>query len=398
VQWSAATYSVNENAGSVTLTVTRTGNNGQQAIVHFATSNGSASASDYSGASGDVTFAAGETSKPVVITILDDTASEGDETFSATLNAVAGAAVGTPQTTTVTIVDNERAATPTPTPAPTPTATPTATPTPTPAATPAQALNISTRMRVDVGDKSMIGGFIITGNASKPVIIRGMGSSLTASNIAADQVLADPVLELRGSNGSLIASNDNWVDSPQRSQIEGTAFQPTDDREAVILATLPPGAYTAILTGKNQTSGIGLVEVYDSGQGADSALANISTRGFVMGQDNVMIGGFMLGNNSTSTRIAIRGVGASLANFGLSNVLADPTLELRDGNGTLLIANDNWQDDPVSAAQLTAYGLAPQNNLESGIFTMLPPGAFTVILAGNAPGTGIGLVEIYNLK
>jgi hypothetical protein len=243
----------------------------------------------------------------------------------------------------------------------------------------------------------MIAGFIITGNASKPVTIRGMGPSLISSGIPRDQVLLDPVLELRGPDGSLIIQNDDWKNSPQRGQTEGTAFEPTDDREAIILATLPPGAYTASLTGKDQATGIGLVEVYDSGLSTDSALANISTRGFVQTGDNVMIGGFMLGN-PTSTRIAIRGMGPSLANSGLSNVLQDPTLELHDGNGTLLIANDNWQDDTVSAAQLTANGLAPQNNLESGIFTTLPPGAFTVILAGNAPGTGIGLVEIYNLK
>jgi hypothetical protein len=245
----------------------------------------------------------------------------------------------------------------------------------------------------------MIAGFIITGNANKPVVLRGMGPSLTASsNIPANLVLADPVLELRGANGALIMRNDNWKDD-QRPLIEGTPFQPTDDRESVIVATLPPGNYTAILTGKNQTSGIGLVEVYDTNQAVDSTLANISTRGFVMIQDNVMIGGFMLGGNNNPTRIAVRGLGPSLAQFfGANNVLADPTLELHDANGALLISNDNWQDDPVSAAQLTTNGLAPQNLKESGIFTTLPPGAFTAILAGQSPGTGIGLVEIYNLK
>jgi hypothetical protein len=211
-------------------------------------------------------------------------------------------------------------------------------------------------------------------------------------------VLADPVLELRGANGTLIMRNDNWKDD-QRSLIEGTVFQPTDDRESVIVATLPPGNYTATLTGKNQTTGIGLVEVYDNGPGVDSTLANISTRGFVMTQDNVMIGGFMLGGNSNATRIAVRGIGPSLAQyFGASNVLADPTLELHNANGTLMISNDNWGDDPVSAAALTANGLAPQNMKEAGIFATLPPGAFTAILAGQAPGTGIGLIEIYNLK
>ena len=165
------------------------------------------------------------------------------------------------------------------------------------------------------------------------------------------------------------------------------------------MATLPPGNYTAILTGKNQTTGIGLVEVYDNGPAVDSTLANISTRGFVMTADNVMIGGFMLGGNNNPTRIAIRGLGPSLAQyFGANNVLADPTLELHNANGTLMISNDNWQDDLVSAAALSTNGLALPNMKEAGIFTTLPPGAFTAILAGNPPGTGIGLIEIYNLK
>jgi hypothetical protein len=245
----------------------------------------------------------------------------------------------------------------------------------------------------------MIGGFIITGNASKPVVLRGLGPSLVNSGVAAATVLNDPFLELHGPGGALITMNDNWKDSPQRSQIEGTIYQPTDDRESVIVATLPPANYTAILTGVGQTTGVGLVEIYDNGQTVDSQLANISTRGFVQTADNVMIGGFMLGGNNNPTRIAVRGLGPSLAQFfGANNVLADPTLELHDANGTLLISNDNWQDDPVSAAQLTTNGLAPQNVKEAGIFTTLPPGAFTAILAGQSPGTGIGLVEIYNLK
>ena len=170
---------------------------------------------------------------------------------------------------------------------------------------------------------------------------------------------------------------------------------PQDPNESGIVATLQPGAYTAIVAGKNQTSGIGLVEVYDADQAAASQLANISTRGFVQTGDNVMIGGFILDNGSASIAVAVRGIGPSLGQFGLSNVLADPTLELRDGNGALLIANDNWQDDSASAAQLSANGLAPQDPLESGIFTTLPPGLFSAILAGKDGGIGLGLVEVY---
>jgi hypothetical protein len=258
-------------------------------------------------------------------------------------------------------------------------------------------LNISTRLRVEVGDKAMIGGFIITGNASKPVVLRGMGPSLVSAGLPAASVLNDPVLELRGQNGSLITQNDNWKDSPQRPQIEGTIYQPTDDRESVIVASLPPGAYTAILTGSGQTTGIGLVEIYDNSQAADSVLANISTRGGVQTGNDVLIGGFALGADNNSARIAIRGLGPSLAQYGLSDVLADPVLELHDSNGAL-VSNDNWTDDPVSAAELVANGIAPQDEHESGIFTALLPGQYTVILAGKDGGVGIGLVEIYNLK
>jgi hypothetical protein len=259
-------------------------------------------------------------------------------------------------------------------------------------------LNISTRLRVEVGDKAMIGGFIITGNTAKPVVLRGIGPSLIKSGVPAAEVLNDPVVELRGPNGSLITMNDNWKDSPQRSQIEGTVYEPTDDRESVIVATLQPGAYTAILAGSRQTTGIGLLEIYDNNHAADSALANISTRGFVTAGNNVMIGGFTLGGNNTPTRIAVRGLGPSLAHFGLKEVLADPTLELHDENGAIMLSNDNWTDDPTTATELMANGLAPQEGHEAGIFASLPPGQFTVILAGRHGEIGIGLVEIYNLK
>lgn len=286
---------------------------------------------------------------------------------------------------------------PTPTPIPpTPTPTPAPTPTPTPSLTPspAQSLNISTRLGVGTGDDAMIGGFIITGNTSKPILIRALGPSL--SNLGLTGLLLDPTLELRGANGGLLFQNDNWKDD-QRSLIEGTPFQPGDDREAVIVTSLPPAAYTAVLTGKNQTTGIGLLEIYDLDRAVDSELANISTRGFVGAQDNVMIGGFILGGDN-STRVAVRGLGPSLSQFGLRNLLADPTLELHDANGAILAANDNWEDDPVSAALLSANGLAPANSNESGIFSSLPPGQFTAILAGKNGGIGLGIVEVYNLR
>jgi len=306
-------------------------------------------------------------------------------------------ATATPPITPTPTATATPSATPTLTPIPTatPTATPSASPTPSP--TPARALNISTRLRVETGNSVLIGGFIIAGSAPKGVAVRGIGPSLAAFGI--NDALADPTLEVRSANGALIADNDNWQDNPaQAAQLTTLGLAPQHPNESGIVATLNSGAsYTAILAGKNGGTGIGLVEIYDTNQGSDSQLANISTRGFVQTGNNVMIGGFILAGNS-NTAIAVRGVGPSLAQFGLSPVLANPTLELRDSNGALLIANDNWQDDPVSAAQLTAHGLSPQNSLEPGIFASLPPGAFTAILAGKDGGTGIGLVEIYNVQ
>ena len=291
--------------------------------------------------------------------------------------------------------------TPTPTFTPTPTPTPTSAPTPSPILTPSppRLLNISTRLRVETGDNVMIGGFIITGTQPKNVAVRGLGPSLVQAGIT--DALADPTLELHVSNGgiTLLESNDDWQDNPiQAAQLTALGLGLPNPKESGFVATLDPAySFTTIMAGKNGGTGVGLIEIYDTGAGADSELANISTRGFVRTNNNVMIGGFILGG-SQNVSVAVRGIGPSLANFGLSPVLADPTLELHNGNGATLVANDNWQDDPAAAGQLTAYGLALPNPKESGIFTSLPPGAYTAILAGKDGGTGIGLVEIYNLR
>jgi hypothetical protein len=223
-----------------------------------------------------------------------------------------------------------------------------------------------------------------------------MGPALASFGIT--DFLADPFLELRSSSGAVLQSNDNWRDS-QQAEIQSLGLAPNDNREAVIVTTLTPGSYTALLTGKGGTTGVGLVEIYDVNPGAASELGNLSTRGFVSGGNNVLIAGFILGGNNTGNdRIAIRGLGPSLSQFGVNPVLADPTLELHDSNGATLITNDDWATDAVSAANLVLFNLAPSNPKESGIFTTLPPGTFTAILAGKNGGTGIGIVEVYNLK
>jgi glucose/arabinose dehydrogenase len=257
-----------------------------------------------------------------------------------------------------------------------------------------QALNISSRSPVASGDNVMIGGFIIAGNVTKKVIIRAIGPSLEQSDVP--NPLADPVLELHGPTGALITSNDDWTDT-QEAEIEDTQLAPPNNFESAIIATLQPGAYTAIVRGKNDTTGVALVEVYDLDSAAASKLVNISTRSFVQTGDKRLIGGFTLGNHIGLARVIVRAIGPSLTQLGISDTLADPTLELRDSNAALVLANDNWQDDPTQAAQIAASGLAPSDPLESAISTSLFPGAYTAIVGRKNGGTGIGLVEIYNI-
>jgi hypothetical protein len=332
-----------------------------------------------------------------------------------------------PATPTPTPTATPTATPPSPTPTPTPTATPPATPTATPAATPTatatptvpptgtpsatasatpsptpsssvpptKAINLSTRMRVQTGDRVGIGGFIVTGSVPKQVTLRAIGPSLTRYRIA--DVLADPVLELHGPSGFSTITNDNWRDT-QENAIQNTGIPPTNDLESAIVVTLDPGAYTAIVRGKNNTSGVALIEVYDLNQGAASKLANLSTRAFISTGSDIAIAGFILSDGNASDRIVVRGIGPSLApgGFPASAVLADPTLELRDANGVLLISNNDWQDNPAQAAIITAAGLAPANNREAGIAATLPPGVYTALLGGLNDGTGIGVVEVYD--
>ena len=282
--------------------------------------------------------------------------------------------------------------TPTPTIAPTPTPTSTATPTPTPPGA-AQPVNLSTRMLVQTGDNVGIGGFIITGTAPKRLLLRGIGPSLTGSGVP--NAMADPVLELHGPSGFATIINNNWRDT-QEAEIQATGLAPTNDLECAIVVTLNPGAYTGIVRGSNNSSGVALIEVYDISQTVDSKLANISTRALVGTGSDILIAGFILGAHTDDDRIVVRGIGPSLTTFGVPDALADPTLELRDSNGALILANNDWQDDPAQAAELTAAGLAPTSNLESGIATTLAPGTYTALLAGMNSGTGVGLVEVYD--
>jgi hypothetical protein len=253
-------------------------------------------------------------------------------------------------------------------------------------------LNIATRLKVNPDPNQLIGGLIITGSEPKKVIIRAIGPSLSSFFSG---VLADPKLELfQGS--TLLASNDNWKENGNQSAVEATGVPPSNELESAIVRTLAPGAYTAIVRGNGSGTGIGLVEVYDLDQNAKSKLGNIATRAFVDTNENVMIGGFIIGGGANAeTKVVVRAIGPSLGAFGITGALEDPVLELKNSNGTTLLANDDWKESQEAA--ITQSGLAPTDPREAALVTTLPDGNYTAIVRGKNGGTGVAVVEVYNV-
>ncbi len=269
--------------------------------------------------------------------------------------------------------------------------------------------NISTRSFVQTDANVMIGGFIIEGTEPKTVIVRAIGPELTRFGVP--NPLADPALELHNGAGALIASNNNWqatiiggiITSDQVSAIQSSGHGPTQPSESAIIATLPPGNYTAIVRGVSNTVGVALAEVYDLNANTASILGNISTRSLVQTGNDVMIGGFIIEGSGPKT-VIVRAIGPELTPFGVPNALADPALDLHNSAGALIASNNNWQttviggiitSDQVSAIQ--SSGHAPTQPSESTIIATLQPGNYTAIVRGITNTTGVALVEVYDL-
>ena len=263
-------------------------------------------------------------------------------------------------------------------------------------------LNISTRLQVGTGDNVLIAGFILIGNGSKPVIFRAIGPSL---NGKVPGFMPDPKLEFFSGTTS-IGKNDNWkttqiggvITSDQVAAIQASGVAPTNDAESAMIATLAPGNYSAVLNGVNNSTGIALVDGYDLSQ-STAKIGNISTRGFVRTGDGAMIGGFIIGNQTIN--VVIRAIGPSLSASNVPTPLANPTLELRDIQGTLLDSNDDWKVRPNGTSQqaaIEATGVPPTNDLESALVHSVAPGNYTAIVRGVSNGVGNAVVEVYNLQ
>ena len=401
------------------FTVTRSSPNGQTVTVHFSTADGTATAgTDYLASNGTLTFNPGETSKTIAIVVIGDTVIEGNESFFVNLTSATNATIADGQGIG-TIVDDDGGGGGA-------------------GGGPSDVRlgNISTRSRVLTGDNVMIGGFIIDGLTPLRVLVRSRGPSMGGAPFFVPGTLANPLLRLF-SRQTVIAQNDNWQDSPSCSgfpcegaaQIASTGFDPCQPNpgqagappncnlESAILITLPPGAYTAIVTGAEGGTGVGLVEVFEADESIEAELGNISTRGFVQSGDNVMIGGLII-EGSTQSKVLIRARGPSMAGapFFVPGTLANPFLQLYSGQ-TVIAANNDWQEAPSctgfvcgGAAEIIATGFDPcQPNpgesasppgcaLESAILISLPSGAYTAILSAADGGTGVGLVEVFEVK
>jgi len=255
---------------------------------------------------------------------------------------------------------------------------------------PARLANISTRGLVGTGDNVLIGGFIISGSSAKRVLVRGIGPSLIPFGVT--NALLNPTLELHNQNSALLFSNDNWITAANKQEISDTGRAPGSSQESAILTMLAPGNYTAIVRGSGNTTGVALVEVYDQDSGPGPLLANLSTRGDVGTGANVMIGGVIVTDDKT---LVVRALGPTLTQFGVTNALSDPALELRNAQGALVDSNDNWQTSPRKT-QIQASGHAPPNPAEPAVYVSLPTGNYTAIVRGVGPApTGTALVEVY---
>lgn len=253
--------------------------------------------------------------------------------------------------------------------------------------------NMAARVAVGTGENVGIVGFIIRGTPDKRVIIRGLGPSLTTVSGA----LADPVLELFNSQRVSLERNDDFGSSAEKQEINDSGFAPGNAKESAILRTLPAGSYTAVLSGANSTTGVGLLEIYDLDAGSGSRLANLSARALVQPGDNALIGGLIV-SGSTAQQVVLRAIGPDLANRGIANPLADPMIDVYDVNGTLLKSNDNFTMDP-DAQEISSQGLAPNNNREAATLLTLEPGNYTAVVRGvGTNNSGVALLESYNLS
>jgi uncharacterized delta-60 repeat protein len=262
--------------------------------------------------------------------------------------------------------------------------------------------NLSTRLPVGTGENVLIEGFIVDGpvGSTKKIMVRAIGPSLAAFGIS--DALANPTLEIHDANNTTVATNDDWkvtqvgglITGDQSGEIAASQLAPSNDLESAIIASLAPGAYTAVVRGVSDTTGTGVVDAYDLSSGSPARLANFATRGLIQPGDKLMIAGFIVQSHPVTT--VVRAIGPSLTAFGISNALPDTTLQLRDQNGAIVLENDDWKT--TQKQELEARGLQPSNDLEAALVVTVPAGQYTAQVRGKGDASGIGVVQVYFIQ
>ena len=259
--------------------------------------------------------------------------------------------------------------------------------------------NLSTRALIGTGQNVLIGGFIIQGSQPATIIVRGIGFSLRAQGIT--NPISDPIITVYDSSQHVVATNDDWFTSANAQTIASFHLDPANSIESALYLTLNPGGYTAVMQSFSDATqpaatGVGLIELYDLHLSASRA-GNISSRAQVLGGQNVLIAGFIVGGTQ-SKQVVVRAIGPSLAASGVTQPLADPTLELHNANGVLIQSNNNWQQQNPNAQTISNRGLAPTEPRESALLATVTPSSYTAIVRGVAGDTGTALVEVYDLS
>lgn len=261
---------------------------------------------------------------------------------------------------------------------------------------PPHLANMSTRGTIGSSENVLIGGFIVSGETQRRVLIRAVGPSMSVNGTPVAGRINDPSLHVYGNGNATDVSNDNWQDSAQRDEIAATGLAPADPKEPAVIVTLRPGNYTAVVSGASGDTGIGLVEMYDLSNDPKSRIGNLSTRGYVGTGDNVLIGGVIFGGGSSSN-VLFRAIGAGLQNQGVQNYLGDPMLDVYDSNGVAVASNDNVYDGG-DTERIFSIGFPPMERTDSALIAALKPGGYTAIVRGARGNTGVALVEAYALR
>lgn len=259
------------------------------------------------------------------------------------------------------------------------------------------------------GNEALTPGFVLRGSGSKELVIRGVGPTLGDFGVAT--AMEDSTLDLVPLGESApILSNDNWGDSANAAELAATsaavgAFPlPDGSLDAAVLTSVSLGdstAYTVQISEKNGAGGVALAEIYDpEAIGSGAELSNISARGFSGPGIAALTPGFVIDGTGAKTML-IRVVGPSLGDFGVSDFMLDPRLELVSGGQTVVIAaNDNWggtAELKAAFATAGAFSLSSDDSLDAAVLVRLPPGAYTVRPSGANEGIGVILVEAYEV-